>query len=694
MKLQKKIVITSIGGVVVTAVAIIVLLVSQKSWLKESVRREVGILGRDQCAKVTSSVYQMLEVYNEAMKKRMHNDLELAFECLEDVGEVTFDSETVTWEAINQYTKQPTRVELPKMLVGGQWLGMNRSADQPSLVVDELQKRSGDTCTIFQRMNEQGDLLRVCTNVIKSDGTRAIGTYIPAVNPDGKANPVVSTVMRGETYIGRAYVVNKWYLTAYAPIFDADKKVVGCLYVGVPQEDVPELREGIMNVVVGKTGYVYVLQGSGENKGCYVISKGGERDGENILEAKDANGTPFIQELIDKALKAKPGEISFQRYAWQNPGEDHARWKVAAVTYYEPWDWVIGAGAYEDDFEDALGRIDASLSTTIWWTIAGAVVAVVLCSIVAVWMSKKTVGVLNTTVAMLADIAQGEGDLTKRLEVDSKDEVGELAHWFNIFIDKLHDMIQQIVESAAQFTEGARVVAESSQTVAQGAQTQSATVEEMTAAIEELTNSVEAVRALATEADQLARRSSQYAENGSHAVEKSIEAMNAIRDSSKRIADIIQVISEIASQTNLLALNAAIEAARAGEHGMGFAVVADEVRKLAERSNQAAQEIAQLIQESTQLVEEGANLSDGMGEALTQILESVQSTAEKIGTIAETTTRQTETAKEVSQSIQGVAQVAEQSAAGSEEMASSSEELGAQADALRELVSGFRTRGS
>lgn len=691
MKLHKKVLLTSVGGVAITAIAIVALLVAQKSWLRANVQKEVGILGRDQCARVAQSVHEMLNVYDRAMKKRLDSELQLAFELLQDRGEVSFDEETVEWTAVDQSSGETSHVRLRKMLVGGEWLGKNRSAEETSPVVDQVKQATGATCTIFQRMNQRGDLLRVCTNVVGGDGDRAIGTYIPAKEPDGSRNPVVASVLSGETYLGRAYVVDQWYLTAYAPIVDGDQ-IVGCLYVGVPQDDVPELRQGIMDLVVGKTGYVFVLQGSGENRGSYVISKGGERDGENILDAEDANGTPFIAEMIDKARNTEPGEVAFQRYSWQNPGEDHARWKITAVTYYEPWDWVIGAGAYEDDFEAALGRIDGSLNMMIWWTIAGAVVVVVLCSLVAGWVTRRTVAALNQAVDMLADIAQGEGDLTKRLEVDSKDEIGELAHWFNVFIEKMHDMIQQIVESASQFTEGARVVAESSQTVAQGAQTQSASVEEMTAAVEQLASSVEAVRGLATEADQLARQSSQFAENGSQAVEKSIEAMGAIRGSSKRIADIIQVISEIASQTNLLALNAAIEAARAGEHGMGFAVVADEVRKLAERSNQAAQEIAQLIQESTQLVEQGASLSDDMGGALRQILESVQSTADKIGTIAQTTDHQTGTAREVSQAIQGVAEVAEQSAAGSEEMASSSQELGAQADTLRELVSGFRTR--
>ena len=96
--------------------------------------------------------------------------------------------------------------------------------------------------------------------------------------------------MKGETYLGRAFVVNDWYQTAYQPIFNSSREIVGVLYVGVKQESIASLRTGISDIVVGKTGYVYVLGGSGDNRGRYIISKDGLRDGEDIWQAKDADG--------------------------------------------------------------------------------------------------------------------------------------------------------------------------------------------------------------------------------------------------------------------------------------------------------------------------------------------------------------------------------------------------------------------
>lgn len=362
---------------------------------------------------------------------------------------------------------------------------------------------------------------------------------------------------------------------------------------------------------------------------------------------------------------------------------DHQQERLAKIVAL--WDQEADRMA-----QDGLAVAGFAKSLALGATVLGVMVSVVLGIVLATSIIRPVTKVVN----MLRDVSEGEGDLTKRLEIASHDEIGQLAQYFNSFCDKLETIIRDVAASAEQFNEGSRVVSEASQSLASGAQEQSASVEQVNATVQEMVRMIEQVKEAAAETNQLAQQAQAVAREGDEAVQKSAEAMQLIRASSQRIAEIIQVISEIASQTNLLALNAAIEAARAGEHGMGFAVVADEVRKLAERSNQAAGEITKLIKESTARVEEGAELSQQTEEALRRIVESVECTSQKIAEIASAAVQQAASAEEVSKAVQNIAQVVEQSAAGSEELASSSEELSAQATALKQLVSRFKVRAT
>src|SRR5208283_1061338 len=136
------------------------------------------------------------------------------------------------------------------------------------------------------------------TSVPASDGNRAVGTFLPVLNPDGQKNPVLATVLQGKRFVGRAFVVNQWYSAAYEPLTDHAGSIFGMLYVGVSEKTAfDSIRTAIINTKVGKTGYVYVLHAKGAERGHYVVSKDGARDGENLWEARDANGNAFIQRI-------------------------------------------------------------------------------------------------------------------------------------------------------------------------------------------------------------------------------------------------------------------------------------------------------------------------------------------------------------------------------------------------------------
>ncbi len=365
---------------------------------------------------VAGSIYELCRIQQESLQQSVNHSLNVARHVLQRAGELHFAPETVAWDAVDQFTNVASKVELPKMMVGATWLDKITDMSKPALVVDTVQDLAGGTCTLFQRMNEAGDMLRVCTNVQKKDGARAIGTYIPRTNADGKPNPVIAAVLRGETYHGRAVVVGSWYTAAYEPILDASNKVVGMLYVGIPQDNGTSFRTSVMGIKLGKTGYVYIL----DSKGNYIISAGGKRDGECIWESKDANGSLFIQDICKKALALKPGEIAEQRYPWKNEGDSVAREKVVRLAYFEPWDWVIGAGAYTDEVFQA--RILISALGQRSDVILGIVLLVGFLAAAVIWfvVARGLAGRIHRIVALLSEGAEQVSSASSQVSAASQ----------------------------------------------------------------------------------------------------------------------------------------------------------------------------------------------------------------------------------------------------------------------------------
>jgi methyl-accepting chemotaxis protein WspA len=727
LSLKWKIILLAALAVLLPVVAVHMINLEFENKVESTAAEEMELLARLNVGQIAEDMRGLCETSNELLQQHLDHGLEVSREQLRSQGRLRLDnSRKIRWQIVNQFSGNTDTLKLPTMHIGKKPVEKVRSFDSRALIVDKVTDMVGATCTIFQRMNERGDMLRIATTVENSEGDRAIGTYIPAVNPDGKPNPVITTVLSGKTYRGIAYVVNDRYLTAYHAIRNRAGDIVGVIYVGVRLESVESLRKTILGTRVGKTGYVYVLGGKGMNRGHYIISKDGLRDGENLWNARDANGNFFIRKLIDKTLNIPEGEVSYHTYAWKNPGDKHPREKLVATVYFEPWDWVIGAGVYKDDYFETTNKLSAAIEEMK----SSQIVFFAIIAFVGIIIAVLIAGRLSRPMGYLAGLARriASGDIKSVREslrnknadddTDSGDETRILTASFRKMTDNLFSLLSQVQNSGIQVTTSATEISASARQLEATVAEQASSTREVNSAVGnisqtsgELMQTMHDVGDEVDEAADLATRGNETLGQMKSAIDDLSKAtvsitskLSVVSEKANNISAVVTTINKISDRTNLLSLNAAIEAEKAGEYGKGFSVVAREISRLADQTAVATKDIETMVKEMQGSVSSGVMEMDKFGEEVRQGVSKVSTIGSQLNLITDRVRNikprfesvedgmqsQTHGAEQISEAMNQLAHASDQTKESLTEFKRVTEQLNEAVGMLRSEVSKFK----
>jgi len=654
LHLRYKIISLAMISALIPTLILLILLKTREAPLKQAIQEEITILVEGGLRHMVENVYTSCQIAYTTTNRLIVHAFNVGSHALNDAGHVTLsEKESVSWVAVNEFTKEPTSVTLPEFLINGQWIGQIKNFSQEAPVIDKVQELMDVNAAIFQQMDSGGDLLSIASNVPNAKGERNIGIYYPAHFPDGKANPLVSAISNDQVYKESAYnLKGEWPMGIYKPLKDEQQKIIGALYVGVKRRDVADyLIEATKDVIVGKNGYVFILAGPSikiENAlFLHSVSTGPE-------QVISKNSIPIYESIREKASEIKTNRMFIENYSWADFNEKEPSDKIIVYTYFPEWDWVIGVTAYKRDFMNPYLEVQSTflnllkvffiwglvvfLIIGIFAFIRGGIIADPIALITGV-ARKIAEGDLNSASAFVVNIESTNKRIAKVRQ--SEDETGELFRAIILMIDNLNHLVGQVRRASVQLIATATHIDETSKEQEETVRDFSSYTNQIAAAVKQISSTSQDLYKTITGVSEVAAETGSMADAGlnelsgmEYTMQNLTEAttsisgkLSTITEKAKNITSVVTTISKVADQTNLLALNAAIEAEKAGEFGMGFSVIANEIKHLADQTALATFDIEQMVKEMQSAVSAGVMEMD-------KFTEEVRSGVDEVGRVS------------------------------------------------------------
>ena len=629
---RKKIIILAVLSAALPLVLMLGLLFDLEKGLVSRAGGRMDVLLMRNLEQLSLDLYGFCTMTDDMFAEQVTRNVKAAQEILHKNGGASLASNQVQWAAL------PKDITLPALQIGEHVFAPDDNLQEVVPVVDEVKRLTDMDCTLFQRMNEEGDMLRVASTLEHPEhpDRRASGTIYRAYKADGTLNETTRTILKGEAHNGMDVVLGTTYLASRFPVTNADGTIIGMLGIGRRVDAMDWLKKIIEEMRVGKEGYAWVIEAGGPNRGTLLVGEVPEQTGADLWDAVDANNDYFVQEMVRDAHEAGAGVARSRELRLFDESGRPSEPELVSYVWFKPWNWLIGTSSPREGALSLMQELQEETRDSLVHMVFAGILLLVVTVVLAVVLGSHIVRPLariQQVAGLIADgnIYEAREDLREDLAAGppiAGDEISELNGSFMRMAESLGALLGQVQSSGIQVTSSTAEIASAARSLESTAVEQAATTRQITATTQQIRQTssslVDTMSGVGGAVDQAAAMAGSGQEKLVQmqrvmddlvvATESISTKLAVINEKTGRITHVITTINAISDQTNLLSLNAAIEAEKAGEHGRGFAVVAREITRLADQTATATGDIEYVVREMQTSVSSGVMEMDNFGE--------------------------------------------------------------------------------